>query len=91
MSKQNVLLSELTNQLKAVHYLGESRLYFHQYLELSEKVMLYIQTHKDDIIDYIDTWINHNWQSSEDIYCEFYTQVNEGQELDALRTLNIKG
>lgn len=90
MNNQKVI-SELTNQIKAVHYLGQSRLYFSTYLELSGKVMQYIRTHKLDIINYIDTWVNNNWQSAEDVYSEFYRQVNEGEELEALRTLNIRG
>lgn len=91
MEKQNVMLSELTNQLKAVYYLGQSRLGYTLYIELCKRVMQYIRTHRIDIINYIDTWVNNNWQSAEDVYCEFYRQVNEGEELDALRTLNIRG
>lgn len=90
MNKQKLLLEELKNQLIALHYLGLSHHNFVLYCKYGEKVTNYIESHKMDIILYIDSWINHNWQSSEQVYSEFFRLYNEGEELEALRELNIK-
>lgn len=90
MNKQKLLLEELKNQLIALHYMGLSNQNFDMYCKYGEKVTYFIENHKMDIILYIDSWINHNWQSAENVYCEFFRLYNEGEELEALRELNIK-
>ena len=90
MNETKLLLNELRNQLTALHYMGLSDHSFKLYCQYGEQVTNYIRAHKLDIINYIDSWINQEWQSSESVYCEFFRQFNEGEELDALRTINIK-
>lgn len=90
MNNTKLLLDELKNQLTALHYMGLSNYSFTIYCRYGEQVTTYIRAHKMEIINYIDTWVDHKWQSSEDIYCEFFRLYNEGEELEALRTINIK-
>ena len=90
MNKQETVINELRNQLTALHYMGLSHYSFRIYCEYGEEVTKYINDHKLDIIAYIDSWVNQQWQSSEGVYSEFFRLYNEGEELDALRTINIK-
>ncbi len=90
MKKQKLLLYELKNQLTALHYMGLSHGNFKLYCEYGEQVSKYIEANKMDIILYIDSWINPIWQSAEGVYSEFFRLYNEGEELEALRELNIK-
>ena len=90
MNKQQTMLNELRNQLTALHYMGLSHYSFRTYCEYGDKVTKYINEHKLDIIAWIDSWIDAMWQSSSDVYSEFFRLYNEGEELEALRTINIK-
>ena len=85
-----MITSELKNQLTALHYMGLSHYSFTTYCKYGEKVTKYIFEHKLDIIGYIDSWVNQQWQSSEAVFSEFFRLYNEGEELEALRTINIK-
>ena len=93
MKEQNygTLTNELYAQLTALHYMGLSRHSFKIYCEYGERVMDYIGEHRLDIIGYIDTWVDQQWQSAENVYSEFYRLVNEGEEIEALRTISIGG
>lgn len=90
MNNTKLLLEELKNQLTALHYMGLSHNSFVIYCKYGAQVTAFIEEHKLDIISYIDTWADHMWQSSDSIYCEFFRLYNEGEELEALRTINIK-
>lgn len=85
------LTNELYAQLTALHYMGLSRHSFSTYCRYGEQVTNYILEHRLDIIGYIDTWVDNQWNTAESIWSTFFEYFNEGEEIEALRVLSIGG